>query len=109
MHCLMSLSSRCWFCALSGSVRGRISELALSKGARIVCPPFTLMSLCDGVGQRPNSVPQEKDGRVGGNRGALSLMGQEGAPISSFSRSSMIVPVGPMSIEPHALARLKSE
>jgi hypothetical protein len=35
MHCLMLLSSRCWACALSGSVRGRISELMLSKGARI--------------------------------------------------------------------------
>jgi hypothetical protein len=35
MHCLMLLSSRCWVCALSGSVRGRISELMLSKGARI--------------------------------------------------------------------------
>jgi hypothetical protein len=32
-----------------------------------------------------------------------------GSPISSFSRSSMIVSVGSMSIEPHALARLKSE
>ena len=35
MHCLISPSSRCWVCALSGSVRGRISELTLSKGARI--------------------------------------------------------------------------
>jgi hypothetical protein len=26
MHCLMLLSSQRWFCALSGSVRGRISE-----------------------------------------------------------------------------------
>src|SRR5215469_18046224 len=37
MHCLMLLHSRRWLCALSGSVRGRISELMLSKGA----------SLCD--------------------------------------------------------------
>jgi hypothetical protein len=35
MHCLISPSSRCWVCVLSGSVRGRISELMLSKGARI--------------------------------------------------------------------------
>jgi hypothetical protein len=35
MHWLMLLSSRPWVCALSGSVRGRISELTLSKGARI--------------------------------------------------------------------------
>jgi hypothetical protein len=27
MHCLMLLSSQRWFCALSGSARGRISEL----------------------------------------------------------------------------------
>jgi hypothetical protein len=35
MHCLMLLSSLRWLCALSGSVRGRISELMLSKGGRI--------------------------------------------------------------------------
>jgi hypothetical protein len=35
MHCLMLLSSRRWFCALSVSVRGRISELMLSKGASL--------------------------------------------------------------------------
>ena len=39
MHCLMSLSSRRWFCALLGSVRGRISELMLTKGARISRSP----------------------------------------------------------------------
>jgi hypothetical protein len=33
MHCLMLLYSRRWLCALLGSVRGRISELMLSKGA----------------------------------------------------------------------------
>jgi hypothetical protein len=33
MHWLMLQSSRRWVCALSGSVRGRISELMLSKGA----------------------------------------------------------------------------
>ena len=38
MHCLMLLSSRRWVCALSVSVRGRIGELMLSKGARIACP-----------------------------------------------------------------------
>jgi hypothetical protein len=35
MHCLMLLSSRRWVCVLSVSVRGRIGELMLSKGARI--------------------------------------------------------------------------
>jgi hypothetical protein len=35
MHCLMLPSSRRWLCALSGSVRGRISELMLSKGATL--------------------------------------------------------------------------
>ena len=35
--------------------------------------------------------------------------GPRKTPISSFSRSSMIVPVGSMSIEPHALALLQSE
>jgi len=39
MHCLMSLSSRRWFCALLGSVRGRISGLMLTKGARISRSP----------------------------------------------------------------------
>jgi hypothetical protein len=39
MHCLMLLSSRRWLCALSGSVRGRISELMLSNGA----PPSALL------------------------------------------------------------------
>ena len=39
MHCLMLLSSRCWFCALSGSVRGRISELMLNKGATVCAVP----------------------------------------------------------------------
>jgi hypothetical protein len=33
MHCLMLPFLRRWLCALSGSVRGRISELMLSKGA----------------------------------------------------------------------------
>jgi len=33
MHCLMLLSSRRWLFALPGSVRGRISELMLTKGA----------------------------------------------------------------------------
>ena len=33
MQCLMSLCSRCWVSASSGSARGRISELMLSKGA----------------------------------------------------------------------------
>ena len=33
MYCLMLLSSRRWVCALSGSVRGRIGELMLSKSA----------------------------------------------------------------------------
>jgi hypothetical protein len=32
MHCLLLLSSRRWVSALSGSVRGRTSELMLSKG-----------------------------------------------------------------------------
>jgi hypothetical protein len=47
MHCLMLLSSRRWLCALSGSVRGRISELMLSKGATGQCP------LCS---QKPTSL-----------------------------------------------------
>jgi hypothetical protein len=34
----MSPSLRRWFCVLSASVRGRISELMLSKGARIARP-----------------------------------------------------------------------
>jgi len=38
MHCLMLLYSPRWFCVLSGSVRGRISELMLNKGDRIACP-----------------------------------------------------------------------
>ena len=37
MHCLMSLSSRCWVCVLSGLVHGRTSELMLNKGPRIAC------------------------------------------------------------------------
>ena len=35
MHCLMLLYSRRWFCASLASVRGRISELTLSKGATL--------------------------------------------------------------------------
>ena len=38
MHCLMLLYSLRWLCALSVSVRGRISELMLNKGDRIACP-----------------------------------------------------------------------
>jgi len=36
MHCLMLLYSRRWFCASLASVRGRISELTLSKA--LCCP-----------------------------------------------------------------------
>ena len=56
MHCLMSLSSRRWFCALLGSVRGRISELMLTKGARISrspnkpkVPQAVALGLCFGL------------------------------------------------------------
>jgi hypothetical protein len=35
MPCLMLLSSRRWFCALSGSGRGRISELTLVEAKRL--------------------------------------------------------------------------
>jgi hypothetical protein len=35
MHCLMLLSSRRSVCVLSGSVRGRIGELMLTKGATL--------------------------------------------------------------------------
>ena len=36
MHCLMSLSSQRWPCALSGSVPGRVSEFRDAKG-RLDC------------------------------------------------------------------------
>jgi hypothetical protein len=42
MHCLMLLYSLRWLCALSVSVRGRISELMLNKGDRIACSGYIL-------------------------------------------------------------------
>jgi hypothetical protein len=47
MHCLVLLSSPRWVCAFSGSARGHISELMLSKGARIERPHLTLSRLRD--------------------------------------------------------------
>jgi hypothetical protein len=68
MHCLMLLSSRCWVCALSGSVRGRISELMLSKGARIVSPRSP------NTGDRADTL---RGGNLRSGMRALSLMGRK--------------------------------
>jgi hypothetical protein len=60
MHCLMLLSSQRWFCALSGSARGRISEFRdahkVEKHLRGRNNPSTL-SLTLAPGEPPSPSP----------------------------------------------------